>query len=101
MTGFAVASFLQTFSWKRVGIIMERQLDIIWKLTKDGLEHALQEEDVLIAKSTLITSETILRDVIIETAKESRGKTYTTENQVQISWTLICTKLHYLCCIIM
>ena len=74
MTGFAVARILQEFAWNQVGIIMERKLDIIWLLTKNGLEYALTEKNITVGKSVLITDESNLKDILVETTMASRSK---------------------------
>ena len=77
MTGSAVGSILQYFGWNIVGIIAERQVDIIWLHTRRGLHYAFERMNITIAMSTLMEGDTGLENYLLETAKVSRGKAAT------------------------
>ncbi len=73
MTGFAICKFLEEFGWKRVGIMVETQTDIIWLLTRNGLHYALDRCNVNVAHSVLFTRPHV-QQTLEETAKHSRSK---------------------------
>ena len=74
MTGFAVMRLLAKFSWARIGIIAEKKLDIIWMLTRQGLEYAAELSNVTVAASTLWQEDMDLEKVLLDTAAVSRSR---------------------------
>ena len=74
MTGFAVMSFINSFEWHRIGILAEKRLDIIWILTRQGVQYAAERMNVTVALSTLLTEDMDLEDWLLRTTNVSRGK---------------------------
>ena len=76
MTGFAVTKLLEHFRWGRAGIIAEKKPDIIWLLARLGFHFAMDEKNVTRAISTLLTDDSKIEQVLLNTAQVSRSKIF-------------------------
>lgn len=65
---------LQNFQWNLVSILAERRTDLIWRLTKDGLEYAAEVKNIRLAKSILFHETDDLESIMLATAEKSRSK---------------------------